>query len=152
VLPKTAASIKGDTNANWTNLKTVSGKGITSIGVSAFSGCTKLTSVSIPKVTSIGDSAFSGCTSLSVAYFDAASSIGNKAFANTGATTLLIRLPAKAPDLGTDIFSGVTAAKTVTVRVPNGATGYTTEVDGAWTTRFKGGNTNITVNMDVALQ
>lgn len=39
--------------------------GVTSVGASAFAGCTALTSVSIPKmVTSIGNSAFAGCTAL----------------------------------------------------------------------------------------
>ena len=39
--------------------------GITSIGTSAFSGCTNLTSINIPEgVTSIGAGAFSGCSNL----------------------------------------------------------------------------------------
>ena len=38
------------------------GNSVTSIGFSAFSGCTSLTSVAIPSsVTSIGESAFRGC-------------------------------------------------------------------------------------------
>ena len=40
---------------------------VTSIGISAFHGCTGLTSITIPEsVTSIGSSAFSGCTSFPV--------------------------------------------------------------------------------------
>jgi hypothetical protein len=44
----------------------IAGLPVTSIGVSAFQGCTSLTSVTIPNnVTSIGGGAFYGCTGLS---------------------------------------------------------------------------------------
>ena len=56
--------------------------GVTSIGGSAFSGCTGLTSVTIgDSVTSIGNEAFSGCTGLtSVTIPDSVTSIGDYAF------------------------------------------------------------------------
>ena len=45
--------------------------GVTSIGESAFWGCTGLTSISIPdSVTSIGDSAFENCNNLETIYFN----------------------------------------------------------------------------------
>ena len=55
---------------------------VTSIGGSAFYGCTGLTSVTIPdSVTSIGGSAFYGCTGLtSVTIPDSVTSIGTAAF------------------------------------------------------------------------
>ena len=59
--------------------------GVTSIGDSAFSGCTGLTSVTIPdNVTSVGDWAFRGCHALtSVTIGNNVTSIGARAFDNT---------------------------------------------------------------------
>ena len=66
--------------------------GVTSIEVSAFSGCRSLTSVSIlESVTSIGVSAFSGCSSLtSVSIPDSVTSIGDWAFSGCPNLTLLV--------------------------------------------------------------
>ena len=61
---------------------TLGGYPVTSIGDSAFDGCTGLTSVAIPNsVTNIGSSAFSFCTGLtSITIPDSVTSIGNYAF------------------------------------------------------------------------
>ena len=63
---------------------------VTSIGYSAFSGCTGLTSVVIPdSVTSIGEGAFFNCSNLiSVTIGDSVTNIGNYAF--YGCTILTI--------------------------------------------------------------
>lgn len=62
-LPETITSIGSSAFRGCTSLTSVTlPKSINSIGSSAFSGCTRLTSVTIPdSVTSISDSAFSGC-------------------------------------------------------------------------------------------
>ena len=64
---------------------------VTSIGYSAFCGCTSLTSITIPSsVTSIGSSAFSGCTGLtSITIPSSVTSIGSWAFRGcTGLTSI----------------------------------------------------------------
>ena len=60
----------------------IDGKSVTSIGYSAFDGCTGLTSITIPDgVTSIGWYAFRGCTGLtSITIPDSVTSIGESAF------------------------------------------------------------------------
>ena len=66
--------------------------GVTSIGNSAFGGCTGLTNITIPdSVTSIGSNAFSNCTDLtSVAIGNGVTSIGDFAFRGCTELTSII--------------------------------------------------------------
>ena len=79
------AIIEKDTNTLIAGLKsTIIPTSVTSIGDSAFSGCSGLTSITIPNsVTSIGDSVFSGCSGLtSITIPNSVTSIGDSVFAN----------------------------------------------------------------------
>jgi hypothetical protein len=98
---------------------------ITSIGDAAFSGCTGLISVNFPAVTEIGVFAFGVCTSLSSASFPAATSINMHAFFFSGTTPMTFIFGPTAPaDISPGLFLDTNYAKTVTVKVPAGATGY----------------------------
>ena len=86
---------------------------VTSIGSSAFSGCTGLTSITIPSsVTSIGSSAFSGCTGLtSITIPDSVTSIGSSAFGNCENLTVTIqtdKIQTTQSNNWSGIFSGTT--------------------------------------------
>jgi hypothetical protein len=113
------------------------------IGNNAFQECTSLKKVYAINVTDIGNNAFQKCTSLTTASFPAVTSIGSSAFASTSTSDinvpLTISMGTNAPiTLGTNIFHNVTVAKTVFIKVNNGATGY----NPAWIKAFKGmGNT-----------
>ena len=80
---------------------------ITSIGESAFSGCSGLTSVTLPNgLTSIGQSAFSGCSGLtSVTLPNGLTSIGNHAFSGCSGLTS-VTLPNGLASIGSYAFSG----------------------------------------------
>jgi len=90
----------------------------------AFEDCTNLKTVNFPLVTTIGASAFYRCTKLESANFPAVTLIWGAVFENTGATALTITLGAEAPELHEGVFFNVEVAKSVTVKVPQNATGY----------------------------
>lgn len=90
---------------------------ITSIGASAFMGCTSLVEVKMgSKVSSIGANAFSGCKKLkSIVLSNGLVSIGNNAFKNCKALTSIV-IPKKVKTIGSGAFAGCSKLKTVTFK------------------------------------
>ena len=89
---------------------------VTSIGASAFSGCSSLTSITLPAgVTSIGERAFGNCSSLtSVTLPDGLTSIGERAF--SGCFSLKsITLPAGVTSIGEFAFYGCSSLTSITL-------------------------------------
>ena len=80
-------------------------QGITSIGGSAFSGCSSLGSITLPSsVTSIGSSAFSNCTSLaSITIPNGVTSIGKSVFSYCSSLAS-ITLPSSVTYIGSSSF------------------------------------------------
>jgi hypothetical protein len=127
------ANIGGYAFAGCAALESAEFPAVTTIGQSAFSGCSAMTTLNFPAAATIGQSAFSGCTALARANLAAVTDIGQKAFENTGPAALAVIMGNTAPGtLGTDIFDGV-PAKTVTVKVPSGATDYAASLPAAFT-------------------
>ena len=116
-IPDSVTSIGGSAFAGCTGLTSITiPDSVTNIGDFAFSGCTGLTSITIPdSVTSIGGYAFAGCTGLtSVTIPNSVTSIGVGAFAYcTGLTSITI--PDSVTDIGVFAFSGSTGLVSITI-------------------------------------
>jgi hypothetical protein len=153
VLPNTATSIKAGSLANptfehFTALERVSGENIATVGTWAFANCFLLKTVSLPAAVTIGRGvfydcraletvdlplavtigvgAFQGCIALETVNLPAAASIGECVFQSTGDQDLTLTLGSTPPTLGIDIFLNFSSPKSVTVKVPSGASGYGT--------------------------
>ena len=121
-LPKGMTSIGGSAFKGCTALTSISlPEKVTSIGSSAFFGCAALTSISLPKgVTSIGSYAFSGCAALtSISLPDGVTSIENNTFYGCAALTS-ISLPEKVTSIGSSAFENCTALTSISL--PEGVT------------------------------
>ena len=87
---------------------------VTSIGKSAFGGCSSLRSIVIPaSVTSIGKSAFGGCSSLrSIVIPDSVTSIGDHAFEGCESLKSLV-IPNGVTRIGYEAFCGCTSLSSI---------------------------------------
>ncbi len=92
--------------------------GLTTLGDSAFSGCTALTEVSLPKqLTSIGKGAFAGCKALkSLSFSSGITEIDDDAF-NGCAKLTNITLPSNIATIGARAFKGCAALTTMSLPV-----------------------------------
>ena len=93
---------------------------VTSIGSSAFDGCSSLTSITIPdSVTSIGSSAFDGCSSLtSITIPDSVTRIGSYAFADCVGLSQIV-IGSGVTNIGYDAFYDCKALSVVQVNNPS---------------------------------
>ncbi len=94
---------------------------VTSIGNSAFEGCSGLTELTLPNsVTSIGDSAFEGCSGLTeLTLPNSVTSIGDSAFEGCSGLTELT-LPNSVTSIGDSAFEGCSGLTELTL--PNSVT------------------------------
>ena len=91
-------------------------EGVTSIGYSAFNGCSSLESIVIPEsVTSIGDWAFCDCSSLeSIVIPEGVTSIGYSAFGGCNSLESIV-IPGSVTSIGDYAFGGCSSLESIVI-------------------------------------
>ena len=115
IIPSSVTSIGGSAFYGCSGLTSIPiPSSVTSIGSSAFYGCSGLTSITIPSsVTSIGDFAFYGCSGLtSIPIPSSVTSIGDFAFENCSGLTS-IPIPSSVTSIGDYAFYGCSGLENV---------------------------------------
>ena len=143
-IPNSVTSIGSSAFSGCTGLASITlPVSVTSIGSSAFSGCTDLTSITLPgSVTTIGYNAFQGCNGLtSITLTSGVTTIGGSAFSGcTGLTS--ITLPSGVTKIESNTFEGCTGLTSVTI--PNNVTSI-----GAYAFKGCSGLTSATIGSGV---
>jgi hypothetical protein len=104
--------------SSFSRLKSVSGKGVTTIGNNGLGDCPALTVADFPLAETIGVSAFSGCTALPKGDFPNVRTFGNFAF--SGCTALSALVLGDSPPTVDRIFDNLEEEQAITFTVPVG--------------------------------
>lgn len=132
-----SVSVVGESAFQSTKITSCSMPSITTIGTTAFSGCTKLTSIDIRNAKTINASAFNGCKALTkIELGENITSIGWRAFFECSAAKAIICRATTPPSLASEAFQNTSCS----IYVPDSAVDTYTAASG-WSTyasRIKG--------------